>query len=130
MYVNFTLDNLRNCKILITCGNLTQPSRDVYFQDGPFSCQTGPDQGPFFPFSFFGTLRAHSDSFCCLKLAHHASKAQTKHKGKGRAIHTDFFGGVPVPPIGVGPKGGGQGSNGGGLARDSRQDQKGPKKLV
>ena len=89
MYVNFTLDNLRNGKILITCGYLTQPSVTLHyitlhFQNGSFSSQTGPDQGPLFPiFFFFGTLRAHSDSFCCLKPAHHASKAQTKPKGKG-----------------------------------------------
>ena len=40
-----------------------------------------------------------------------------------RGTHTDFgMGGDQSPPIGGGPKGGGQGSDGGGLARDSRQD--------
>ena len=42
-----------------------------------------------------------------------------------RAGHTDFGkGGDWSPPIGGGPKGGGQGFDGGGLARDSRQDKR------
>ena len=55
MYVNFTLDNLRNGKILITCGYLTQPSVTLHyiFKMVHFLPKLDQTRVHYFQFSFF-----------------------------------------------------------------------------